>query len=127
MNTCTSCGAQILEGQEFCSKCGGAVPGVEGGKSGRVNVKKTILTNIIPLICLIIGIIMLIIGLGNSYYNDYIYHATEYVGGDAYNYIIESNFQSALNIINCIEEHLYIAVGVLVGCMSLLKMKLVRV
>ena len=94
----------------------------------KIDVKKTVLSNVIPVGCLAVGIIMFIVGLGISIPSDYIssYSMTEYVGGDAYNFIIEAALRggriSAAQVSKCI----YISVGLLIACVSALRINVVK-
>ena len=109
---CNKCGTELEVNAAFCPRCGERCEGqgvaepspiqqynmnIKANTSlkDKIDVKKTILSNVIPVGCLVIGIILFIVGLGVSIPSDYIssYSMTEYVGGDAYNFIIEASLR----------------------------------
>lgn len=77
---------------------------------------------------MIIGIIMIIVGFGITKPSDYISYstATKYVGGDAYNYMIESAIRSGKITSAEISETIYYCAGTLIICMSVLKIRIVK-
>jgi len=93
-----------------------------------IDVKNTIQKNIISMICMAVGIVLLIVGLSKSIPTSYIgsYGYTEYVGGDAYNIIIEAALRSGRISGAIISKSLYTCVGILITCMSGLKINLVK-
>lgn len=122
---CHKCGQELEPNAAFCPRCGeacnvqnssGPTPiqqynmnlNVQNGIKAKIDIKRTVLSNVIPVACLVIGIILLISGLGVSIPSDYIssYSMTEYVGGDAYNFIIEASLRggriAGAMITNCL-------------------------
>lgn len=98
--------------------------------SHKLNIdwKKTILKNIAAIICFIVGIVLLIKGLSTSVPSSHIsfYGLTEYVNGDAYNYIIESALRGSRIVSAQVVKALYITVGALISCIAVLKIELVK-
>lgn len=94
----------------------------------KIDVKKTVLSNVIPVGCLVVGIILFFVGLGISVPSDYIssYSMTEYVGGDAYNFIIEASLRGGRIAAAQISKGIYICVGLLIACVSALKINVVK-
>lgn len=142
---CCKCGAELDANATFCPKCGEAcnIPNsteptpiqqynmnlkTNNGIKAKIDIKKTILNNIIPVACLAIGIILLIAGLGVSIPSDYIssYSMTEYVGGDAYNFIIEAGLRGGRIAGAMITKCVYIAIGLLISCVAALKINVVK-
>ena len=142
---CNKCGTELETDASFCRACGERcdAPGASNptpiqqynmnikatnGIKDKIDVKKTVLSNLIPVACLAIGIIMLIAGLGISTPSDYIssYSMTEYVGGDAYNFIIEASLRGGKIAAAQISKCIYISVGLLIACVSALKINVVK-
>lgn len=133
--TCGSCGAPLEDAQAFCGNCGTRTDEQPAPASspiqpdpGRINIKDTIRMNIIPLITLIAGIVLLCVGLGTNIPSDYLssYSVTEYVGGDAYNYIMEASLRGGRIAGALTTRAIYTAVGLLISCVSALKLRIVR-
>lgn len=142
---CLKCGTELESAATFCPRCGervAAQPTLEptpiqqynmnikpkAGIASKIDIKKTVMSNIIPVACFVIGIILLIAGLGVSIPSDYIgsYSMMEYVGGDAYNYIIESSLRGGHIAGAQITKSIYIAIGLLISCISALKVNVVK-
>ena len=142
---CHKCGTELDINAIFCSNCGEkcdiqsyAEPTPiqqynmnikrPNGIKAKIDVKKTILSNVIPVGCLVIGIILLIVGLGVSIPSDHIisYGMTEYVGGDAYNFIIEASLRGGKIAGAMIAKCVYIAVGLLIACIAALKINVAK-
>lgn len=70
------------------------------------------------ILFLIIGIILTTRGLFLEIPNDYIAFPTKYVGGDAYNYIIESSILGNKIASIRIEKVLYICSGMIILCLT---------
>lgn len=148
---CTKCGSPLALEATFCSFCGTQCNGqstqeptpqeptptqqynmnIESPKAGissKVDIEKTIISNIIPVGCLIIGIVLFFVGLGTrvprTYINSYVMN--EYVGGDAYNFIIEASLRGGQIAGACASKAIYIAVGLLIACLSALKIHVVK-
>lgn len=140
---CTKCGAELEMNEFFCQRCGEksetqnfAVPiqqynmyiKPKRSLKDKIDVKKTVLSNIVPVVCLVVGIFLLIVGLGVSIPSDYIssYSMTEYVGGDAYNFIVEASLRGGRIAATQISKGVYISVGLLIACISALKINIVK-
>lgn len=137
---CGKCGAPVEEAQAFCGKCGAptdeqpapeSAPGQPQAAPKNpcpIDIKGTLLINIAPLMALIAGIVLLCIGLNTNIPSDYLsdYSVMEYVGGDAYNYIMEASLRGGRIAGAMTTKALYTAVGLLIGCISALKLRLVR-
>ena len=142
---CPKCGAELDSATAFCPVCGEKIAAqapsvpdpIQQYNAGikpklkitdKIDIKRTILTNIIPVACLAIGIILMIVGLGVSTPSSYIssYSMTEYVGGDAYNFIIEASIRGGKIAGAMITQGIYIAVGLLIACTSALKINVVK-
>ena len=142
---CLKCGTELEVTATFCPRCGEAVaaqpvPGPtpiqqynmnikpKASIGGKIDIKRTVLSNIIPVACLAIGIILLIVGMGIRIPSDYIssYSMTEYVGGDAYNFIIESGIRGGQIAGAQISKGIYIAAGLLIACVSAMKINVVK-
>lgn len=142
---CLKCGTELETTATFCPRCGERVAAQfapeptpiqqynmnikpKANITSKIDIKKTVLSNIIPVACLAIGIILLIAGLGVSIPSDYIssYSMTEYVGGDAYNFIIEASLRGGQIAGAQMTKAIYIAVGLLIACVSALKINVVK-
>lgn len=142
---CHKCGLELEPNATFCPRCGEACNAqssseptpiqqynmnlnVQKGIKAKIDIKRTILSNVIPVACLVVGIILLIVGLGVSIPSDYIssYSMTEYVGGDAYNFIIEASLRGGRIAGAMITKCIYIAVGLLISCVAALKINVVK-
>lgn len=142
---CLHCGAELEPEAVFCQRCGTAVTAQPAAGptpieqynmnikpkvklTDKIDIKKTVLNNIIPVSCLVIGIILVICGLSVGVPSDYIssYDMWEYVGGDAYNYIIEAALRAGRISGAETSKSVYIAVGLLIACMSALKINIVK-
>lgn len=145
---CMKCGTELEGAATFCPRCGERVapqapqaaqeptpiqqynmnikPKIK--ITDKIDFKRTVLSNIIPVACLAIGIILVIVGMGIRIPSDYIssYSMTEYVGGDAYNFIIESGIRGGQIAGAEITKGLYIAVGLLIACVSAMKVNIVK-
>lgn len=143
---CGKCGAEMTVMDTYCPVCGekseGQVPPVgispiqqynmnvqqKNPLADKIDIKKTILNNIIPVVCLVIGLILIIVGIGMDVPTSYIssYSMQEYVGGDAYNFIIEACLRGGRIAGAEISKCLYIVIGVLIACVSALKVNIVK-
>ena len=142
---CLKCGAVLETSATFCPRCGERFatqstvettpvqPYVMNAKPNnhpaeKTDIKKTVLCNIIPIICLITGIILIIVGVNVGIPSDYIssYSMIEYVGGDAYNFIIEACIRGGQIAGATVTQALYTTVGILIACISALKIKIVK-
>lgn len=142
---CSKCGAEMEPTATFCQSCGTPVAGQPAaeptpiqqynmnlnskkGIAAKIDIKRTVLSNIIPVACLAVGIILLIIGCGIRIPSGYIssYSMTEYVGGDAYNFIIEAAIRGGKIAGATVAKGLYIAIGLLIACISALKINVVK-
>lgn len=131
---CGVCGTPVKEAQAFCGKCGAPTDAQTPPEStpaqpkpNSVNVKKTLLINAVPLIALIAVLVLLFVGLDTYIPSDYLgYGVTEYVGGDAYNYIMEASLRGGRIAGAMATKALYTAVGLLISCVSALKLRLIR-
>ncbi len=145
MKFCSKCGKEIMDEAVICPGCGemcneqGASNptsiqqgnmnnGVNNSSKDKVDIKKTILSNIIPAVFLVVGLLLFVEGLDLGVSSPYLYSfdVEEYVGGDAYNYIIAACFKSgniaAAEIYKCIN----VSIGLLITCVSALKLKIVK-
>ena len=137
MKFCSKCGKEIMDEAVICPGCGEKCNdhgvssptliqqgnmnyGVNNSLKDKVDIKKTILSNIFPAFFLVIGLLLFVEGLDLGVPSTYIYSPTEYVGGDAYNYIIEASLRggkiAAVEISKCIN----VSVGLLIACVSAL-------
>lgn len=141
---CRKCGKKLNLGDAICPNCGEICANTQStpadilrynsnlnnsiSRTGQVDWKKTFLSNFVPIICLSVGIILFIIGLGVTVPSDYIssYSMTEYVGGDAYNFIIEAGLRGGKIAATEISKCIYICVGLLIICLSTFKIKLIK-
>lgn len=142
---CFKCGTELDVNASFCPNCGEKCNAQVSSEStpieqynmnikqkvnlkDKIDVKKTVLSNVIPVGCLAVGIIMLIVGLGIIVPSDYIssYSMTEYVGGDAYNFIIEACLRGGKIAAAQISKGIYIGGGLIIACMSALKINVVK-
>ena len=145
MKYCAKCGKEIMDDAVMCPGCGekcneqrtsNSTPfqqnnmnnGVNNNSEDKIDIKKTLLSNIIPVLFLVIGLLMFVDGMDLGVPSDYIYpfDVTEYVGGDAYNYIIEASLRggriAAAEISKCIN----VSIGLLIACVSALRLKIVK-
>ena len=145
MKYCSKCGKEIMDEAVICPGCGercneqgASTPasiqpgntsiGVNNNPKNKANIKKTILSNIIPALFLVVGMLLFVEGLDLGVPSSYLYSSgvTEYVGGDAYNYIIEASLRggeiAAAEISKCVN----VSVGLLIACVSALKLKIVK-
>lgn len=133
MKYCAKCGKELMDEAVICPDCGErcngeCVSNPTNKRIVKVNIKKTLISNIIPMLFLVVGLLMVIEGVDLGVPSDYLYSSgvTEYVGGDAYNYIIEASLRggriAAAEISKCIN----ISSGLLIACMSALKLKVVK-
>lgn len=76
----------------------------------------------IAIIGIVVGIIFIILGIMTKIPGDYIYNLTEYVGGDAYNYIIESSIRAGKISGAMTQRAVYIAVGVMMTFLATFKL-----
>jgi len=142
---CSKCGTELETNAAFCPKCGERCEAQSAFQptpiqqynmnikqkntlKDKIDVKKTVLSNVIPVGCLVVGIILFFVGLGISVPSDYIssYSMTEYVGGDAYNFIIEASLRGGRIAAAQISKGIYICVGLLIACVSALKINVVK-
>lgn len=98
---CKKCGSEINQDWDFCGKCGHPVT-EEKFTSEKSDVK----TKNVSTVFLIIAIVMVVFAsiilykaydVKNNYYSsdsNYSLNKNSYVGGDAYNYIINSGYFS---------------------------------
>ena len=93
-----------------------------------IDIKRTVLNNIVPVACLVIGIVLIFVGLGVRTPSSYIssYAMTEYVGGDAYNFIIEACMRGGRIGGAVAAKAVYICAGFVVACMSALKINVIK-
>ena len=142
---CLKCETELEVTATFCPRCGERIADQPSPEltpiqqynmnikpkvkfSSKIDIKKTVLSNIIPVACLAIGIILLIVGMGMHIPSDYIssYSMIEYVGGDAYNFIIEACLRGGHIAGAQITKGVYIAIGLLIACVSVLKINVVK-
>lgn len=142
---CHKCGAQLAPSDSFCIKCGESCSAQKDPEpmsfsqpsfyamppksvKGKINIKKTLLSNIIPLACFAIGIFLIFMGLDVYIPSGYIssYTMTEYVGGDAYNYIIEANIRGGEIAAAEISGVILLCSGLIIACMAALKTKIIK-
>lgn len=145
---CHKCGAEMVESATFCPKCG-EKSAVEFNaeptpiqqynmnlktKKPKINIdfKKMAAHNIVPLVCLVAGVILFVIGIIESvpdpYLSSYGVHGVyEYFDVDVYNYNIEAELRSGEIAGAIVTKCVYIAVGLLISCLSLLKMNIFKV
>lgn len=141
---CSTCGAEIAAGSGFCSVCGAPVAQqAEAAPSpiqqynmnlqkksflaDKIDFKRTLLSNIIPLVCITLGVILFFVGVGVRIPSDYLssYTVFEYVGGDAYNYIIEAGLRGGAIAGARAAKGIYIASGILLTAISALKLRII--
>lgn len=142
---CAKCGAEMTNMDTYCPNCGEKSESQapmelspiqqynmnvkpKNPLADKIDIKKTILNNIIPFACLVIGLILIFVGVGFDVPTSYIssYSMQEYVGGDAYNFIIEASLRGGRIAGAEISKCLYIVIGVLVACVSALKVNIVK-
>lgn len=143
---CSKCGTELDLAAAFCPGCGEKcdAPAADASapiptpiqqynmniapKKAKIDLKKTIGNNKIAVAFLVIGIIMIALGMSMSIPSGYIssYAMTEYVGGDAYNFIIEACIRGGEIAGAQISRCVYICVGILVACVSALKINVVK-
>lgn len=137
---CTKCGTTYELGQKYCASCGQSTeinldtdaPVADNATTvvqhalKKSDVFKNILSkysipflvlNIIMIVCFIVSIAMFSKGQDkiNNYYNseDYpILNENAYVGGDAYNYIINANYATGYYVLSAG----FMVVGTMCGC-----------
>lgn len=104
---CEFCGADMEELAKFCPHCGyknesiaqksaGIMDKIKGALGSKKN-KKLSIWSILSIISVICSIIMLSLGIDKmtNYYNGDYYSVNAYVGGDAYNYIINGTYSTS--------------------------------
>ena len=141
---CPRCGVELDLAATFCPKCGermeasatGSTPiqqynanlAPRAPKAAKIDVKKTLLSNIVPVCCLIAGIALIVMGIGENVPTSYIssYSMHEYVGGDAYNFIVEAGLRGGRIAGAMATKAIYIAVGLLISCISAMKIRVVK-
>lgn len=94
--------------------------------SPRFNFLAYFLTNLIPILTLLAGTALLWMGLDIYIPSGYLssYDVVDYVGGDAYNYIMEASLRGGQIAGAMITKAVYTAVGLLISCVSVLKLRL---
>ncbi|MGI6248763.1 MAG: hypothetical protein ACOYJX_05105 [Acutalibacteraceae bacterium] len=143
---CAKCGTLLTSEAIFCSSCGTqcdvqntptpipiqqynlSIKHANLELANKVDIKRTIISNIVPIGCSILGIALFVTGLFVSIPNDYInsYSMKEYVGGDAYNFIIEASIRGGKIAGAFAQKAIYIGVGLLITCLSALKVNIVK-
>ena len=71
---------------------------------------------------IIFGALFIVIGLMSIVPNQRIYNPKAYVGGDAYNYIIESSLRGGVIAGKIVKRALYICTGIIISFISLIKL-----
>lgn len=142
---CPKCGMEMEPEATFCPRCGECINGqpyqaptpiqqynaqvtAKSGLAAKIDFKKTIMSNLVAVICLGIGLTLFFVGVVWPTTSRYInsYAMTEYVGGDAYNFIIEACLRGGRIAGEMICKGILIAVGLLIGCISAMKINFVK-
>ena len=102
---CPHCGKIIYEQTDTCPNCGCPLPRQEASIQSQdlPYVKPTKSSNGLTIFCILLGIVVICFGIffmykgfdvKNNYTNldDYLLYENAYVGGDAYNYIINGTY-----------------------------------
>ena len=139
---CSKCGTALDLGQKFCATCGNKndesfsstttvvdtttttqqtliKTGNVKTKSSKIRPSKIL--NIIMIICFIVSVSMFSKGQDkiNNYYNSEKYpslNENAYVGGDAYNYIINANYATGYYVLSAG----FMLTGAMCGCTGLI-------
>ena len=114
---CSICGATLESGQEYCVACGNK----DISKTKSSKFSPSIILNIIMVICFILSMSMYSKGQDkvNNYYNSENYpslNENAYVGGDAYNYIINANYATGYYVLSTG----FMLAGTMCGCTGLI-------
>ena len=104
---CKNCGAELTQLQEKCHKCGLDQNEIKNGmpyKVYNVRQKRSTALIVLAIICFIFSGIMLMKGIDKmvNYDNpDFAWadHVNAYVGGDAYNYIINGTYSTSFFVL----------------------------
>ena len=145
MKFCAKCGKELLDEASVCPECGDVFDGqgapcstpaqsgnesvvANGNKKVKINRKKTLVSNIVPVLFLLTGILMFVEGLDLGVPSSYLYSSsvTEYVGGDAYNYIIEASLRAGRIAAAEISKCVNVIIGLFIACISAFKLRIVR-
>ena len=129
---CPKCGTPIPEGQSFCPNCATVVsnpaeqPTQNTVKKPSIDIKATVLANIIPLVIAALGLIIYFYGTSVSIPSSTFSFSSikEYVGGDAYNAIIEASIRGGRIAGAKTEAALFQCTGLLMTAISLLKLNI---
>lgn len=126
---CPECGAKINKDDTFCESCGKKLKEEVKEVKEENNVQKTITklknilktADIISIILLVAGLALFIIGLSYSVPDREFsfYFIKEYVGGDAYNGIIEASIRGGEIAGSMISKAVYTTGGIILAALGL--------
>ena len=118
---CPNCGEKVKDIDLYCENCGMKL------KEEEVTKKNVELNNIfnnldvISIILIVVGIILLIAGIATKIPDKEFsfYTITKYVGGDAYNAIIESSLRGGI-----ITKAVYVTGGLIISAIGINRIKI---
>lgn len=108
--TCKKCGADVLDTMSFCPACGEVVGEVKGASKANENriVSEDVFSSGVKgwIAAAVCSFLLSIVMIGMGIYKYLVYSNPEYgnktnvyVGGDAYNYIINSNYTTGFYVL----------------------------
>lgn len=123
---CPNCGEKVKDIDLYCENCGMKL------KEEEVTKKNVELNNIfnnldlISIILIVVGIILLIAGIATKIPDKEFsfYTITKYVGGDAYNAIIESSLRGGIIAGKMITKAVYITGGLIISAIGINRIKI---
>ncbi len=130
---CSRCGAGINTSVRFCPVCGEKInyqnefnqntsqPQIASNDIKEYNIKNSKKFSKISKLGIIVGIVLIVIGVLIEIPSSIILNPEQYVGGDAYNYMIEASIKGGMIAAANICKHMYICTGVLIVFISLFK------
>lgn len=120
---CKKCGKAIPDESKICPECGEPVKNNLDYLKVNFKMKSLIATKTIPLIGICFGIVLIFVGLCTSVPSNNIntLNITKYVGGDAYNIMIEASLRGGMIAGRIISKSIYISVGSLITFLSAFK------
>lgn len=115
MKKCNWCGAEIEDSEKYCQQCK-KVYHLQNGNTESKTAKGNNMNMLIFVFGIIVSLAMILTGAFipvPSKEIDYLSYSAQYVGGDAYNYIIESSIRGGQisGMITC--KTILISLGIL--------------
>lgn len=122
---CPNCGEKVKDIDLYCENCGMKLKEEVTKKNVELN---NIFNNldVISIILIVVGIILLIAGIATKIPDKEFsfYTITKYVGGDAYNAIIESSLRGGIIAGKMISKAVYITGGLIISTIGINRIKI---